>query len=94
MEDGEEPPETCTEPPLNPALQAYVEAFHDLSGDRPVGMGVGYIPTAAILDYAGRIAGLTDAEELRFFLRAVRVIDHHWVKARSDDTEQRRKRKR
>lgn len=82
IEDGEELPDTCIPPDLNPALVRYKKAFDALTFDRPQAMGgVSYIPTLAIIGYAKEMEGLTDRDELRFYNRMVRAIDREWVKA-------------
>ncbi|MBS3777543.1 MAG: hypothetical protein KGY70_20285, partial [Bacteroidales bacterium] len=58
-------------PELQPGLEFYKEAFHELCTDRPPAMsGVMSIPFSAINNYARayRITG-EDFEDLRYFVR-------------------------
>ncbi|CCG08675.1 phage tail assembly chaperone [Pararhodospirillum photometricum] len=93
IEDGEEPPEVCIAPPLSPALTRYVEAFHYLSSDRPVGMDVGAIPTSAILAFAREIDGVAGRRELLLYLRMVRAIDDEFLRARRASAEKEREKR-
>jgi hypothetical protein len=81
IEGGEEPPEICRAPPYSPALERYVTAFRHLTRDRASGMGIGPIPTSAIIVYAKEVDGETEALELRSYLRFVGAIDDEYVKA-------------
>lgn len=91
LEDGEEPPEICCAPEVSPGLSPYIAAFTDLQGDRPVGLAPGPIPTTAILAYAKEVEEVTNPEDLRFFLRAVRAIDGAWLTADAQGRKAREK---
>lgn len=55
----------------------YLEAFNELSSSRSVGMGVGPIPTGAILKYA-RHYRLTERETDDFWF-IIRAVDRHFL---------------
>jgi len=54
-------------------------AFHDLSGDRPIGMGgAGRIPFTAIDRYAARF-GIDARDEFERFMALIRAMDLEFV---------------
>jgi hypothetical protein len=55
----------------------HLEAFNELSSSRSVGMGVGPIPTTAILDYARHLR-LTERETDDFWF-IIRAVDRQFL---------------
>lgn len=66
---------------VRPDLAFTWRAFHDLSGDRQVGMAVGRIPFTAIDRYAARfgIDARDDFERFMFLIRAMDVAFVEWA---------------
>lgn len=79
IEKGRDPPDVFyTQPYIEEGNAFYWEAFHDLSTERQIGMGVGPIPRSAIKSYAYE-SGLfgDDAEQ---FATIIRMVDAEYLR--------------
>lgn len=65
-------------PDLFPGADEYLNAFWELSTDRPIGMAAGAIPFTSIDRYAARF-GVDDPDEFQSLLRAIRACDGAWL---------------
>lgn len=65
-------------PTLPEELEFYYEAFHELSTERQIGMGVGPIPFLAILAYARHYD--LDYEETEVLIFFIRQLDAFYLK--------------
>lgn len=61
-------------PVLLPGTREYLDAFLELSTDRPAGFSILPIPAGAIAAFAERI-GLGEADEFETFRRLIRAMD-------------------
>lgn len=71
------------EPELPEHLSLYWQAFWDVHTDRPVGMGEGPIPFAAIDRYAARF-GIDDPDHFDRFAALIRRMDNAFLRARAE----------
>lgn len=89
---GDEIPERfLNKPVLHPGLQFYLDAFYDLTFDRPTGFEEGYIPLTSILAYC-EFYGL-NAEETEDLIYFVRQLDIAYIKDRREKSKRERERK-
>lgn len=51
-------------------------------------MAVAFIPTSCIVNYCRNVEGITDAEDIKDFIRLVRAIDKEFVTIRSEQIKQ------
>lgn len=64
-------------PSLGPGLEFYLSAWQELSYDRPVGFGLGPIPSASLRAYTQDL-GMCEDESDRFIF-IVREVDNFFV---------------
>lgn len=78
--DGLEPPETAYQPDQFPETPFLLDAFWRLSPERPLGAmgGVGYIPRAAIKEYA-RDCGIEGLDDVERFIWLIRQMDGAYI---------------
>jgi hypothetical protein len=84
LQDGIPIPDRIkNQPELLPGLELYLNAFHDLSSCRQVGMGVGFIPFTAVLEYA-RWHGFDKAhsEDLHYHISCLDSAYVSWANKR------------
>lgn len=67
------------DPIMLPGADDILGAFWELSSDRPVGFGLGQIPSTAIERYATR-NGIDDLDDYTLFAKLIRVCDAAFLK--------------
>lgn len=86
IEAGREPhPAYYQQPEIPPWHSFYWEAFHALSTERQIGMGVGPIPRSYIIAYAAEQDLLGDAAE--HFLDIIRRIDVEYLRSTNSSSK-------
>lgn len=66
------PDKIANKPQPTFGLELFLEAFYELSSDRPSGLGVGQIPFTAICQYADEYGFKGEQrEDLFYFIRAI-----------------------
>lgn len=66
------PERIANKPQLTLGLEIFLEAFYELSSDRPAGLGIGQIPFTAICQYADEYGFEGEQrEDLFYFVRAI-----------------------
>ncbi|ESQ83256.1 hypothetical protein AEAC466_13470 [Asticcacaulis sp. AC466] len=86
--------DTAPPPALLPGANQFLQAFWEVSHDRPVGFGVGPVPFGAIDRWARRY-GIDDADDFDDLVGAIRVMDGVYLdrcNSASDKTAERKPR--
>ncbi len=79
IENGRDPPDAYyTQPRIEDCNVFHWEAFHDLSTERQIGMGLGPIPRSSIMDYARESELFGDAAEQ--FAAIIRAVDTEYLR--------------
>lgn len=65
-------------PDLHMGLEFYFQAFFEISGDRPIGFGMGPIPYLSLHQYA-RLNGIDNEEDLEDFIYFLREMDQEFL---------------
>lgn len=86
IEAGREPhPAFYQQPEILPWNSFYWEAFHELSTERQIGMGLGPIPRSCIMAYAAEQDLLGDAAE--HFLDIIRRVDVEYLQSANSSSK-------
>lgn len=83
------PKQIAEAPELMIGLDFFIMAFHQLSGDRQIGMGLGPIPYSSIHDFA-RINGLDPGAETQEFFHHIRQLDAEFLDYHTKKSEERK----
>jgi hypothetical protein len=79
VEDGKEPsPQFYEQPELSDDQFFYWTAFHQLTSDRQVGMGLGPIPYSAIRRYADEY-DIVGRDEFQYFCGIIQAMDTEYL---------------